>query len=493
MFFIGYDAGSSSIKAALINAENGQQVAVVQSPDTEMGMEAPHPGWAEQDPEMWWKHLCLATRKLLQQAGVNGSDVAGIGISYQMHGLVAVDKAGSPLRPAIIWCDSRAVGIGEKALNAIGANRCLEYLLNAPGNFTASKLRWVQESEPDLYGKIDKFMLPGDYLAMRLSGEITTTPGGLSEGILWDYKTNRPAALLLDHYGIDSALLPDLVENFDIQGRVSHQASSELGLPTGIPITYRAGDQPNNALSLNVLHPGEAAATGGTSGVVYGVAATPVYDPASRVNAFLHVNHIPADPRIGILLCLNGAGILYRWIRQMVGEARTYDELEKLASAVAAGCDGLTMLPFGNGAERMLGNLDIGAHLVGLQLNRHSKEHLVRAALEGVAFALGYGMEVMRGMGLNLEVLRVGNDNLFRSKVFSESLANCTGSRIEVFDTTGAYGAARAAAAGSGAFGSLEEAMGTLRAVHTYLPESTDETAHAFDAWKAALKNVPKA
>ncbi len=492
MFFIGYDAGSSSVKAALINAENGQQVAVVQSPGTEMGMEAPHPGWAEQDPGMWWRHLCLATHKLLQDTSVHGRDIAGIGISYQMHGLVVVDKAGIPLRPAIIWCDSRAVGIGERAFSAIGSERCLSNLLNAPGNFTASKLRWVQENEPALYRRIYKFMLPGDYLALRMCGEITTTPGGLSEGILWDYRANGPAEQLLDFYGIDNALLPDLVQNFQIQGRVSSKASSELGLPPGIPLTYRAGDQPNNALSLNVLHPGEAAATGGTSGVVYGVAATPVFDPGSRVNAFLHVNHTPTDPRIGILLCLNGAGILYRWIREMVGERKTYDELEKLAATIPVGSDGVVMLPFGNGAERMLGNVDAGAHLLGLQFNRHSRAHLVRAALEGVAFALGYGMEVIQGMGLNLEVLRVGNDNLFRSSAFSETLANCTGSRIEVFDTTGAYGAARAAAAGTGAFGSLEEAMGTLRALRAYVPHGAAETVQAYSAWKSTLEKVLK-
>jgi len=490
MYFIGYDAGSSSVKAALINADNGQQIAVVQSPATEMGIESPQPGWAEQDPAIWWQHLCLATRQLLQQSGVKGHDVAGVGISYQMHGLVAVDRSGNPLRPAIIWCDSRAVGIGEKAFAALGERQCLSRLLNAPGNFTASKLRWVQENEPDLYRHIHKFMLPGDYLAMRMSGEISTTSGGLSEGILWDYPANSPANLLLAHYDMDRNLVPDLVENFQVQGRISIHAAAELGLPAGIPLTYRAGDQPNNALALNVLHPGTAAATGGTSGVVYGVADAPVFDPQSRVNAFLHVNHTTAVPRIGILLCLNGAGILYRWIRQVLGGTVSYDELEKLAAKVQIGSDGLVFLPFGNGAERMLGNTDPGARLSGLQFNRHNREQLVRAGLEGVAFALAYGMEVMRGMGLQLEVLRVGNDNLFRSAIFSTTLANCTGSRIEVFDTTGAYGAARAAAAGSGAFASLEEAMGTLRAVNAYVPDETAIAKQAFSAWKRELNSI---
>lgn len=488
MYFIGYDAGSSSVKAALINAVNGQQVAVVQSPGTEMGMDAPRPGWAEQDPNLWWQHLCIATRKLLQAAAIRADAVAGIGISYQMHGLVMVDQDGHPLRPAIIWCDSRAVEIGERAFSALGAEHCLTHLLNSPGNFTASKLRWVQENEPAIYRRCFRCMLPGDYLAMRLTGEMTTTPGGLSEGILWDFSAGAPASMLMSHYAIEPSLLPPLVRNFEVQGRITPSASEATGLPAGIPLTYRAGDQPNNALSLNVLHPGEVAATGGTSGVVYGVADRPVYDLQSRVNGFLHVNHTPSAPRIGILLCLNGAGILYSWMRsQIAGGGFSYSELEQMAASVPAGSDGLSVLPFGNGAERLLGNRAPGAYFSGLQFNRHTTAHLMRAALEGIAFALAYGMEIMKDMGISTKVLRVGNDNLFQSAVFSQTLANCAASRIEVFDTTGAYGAARAAAAGTGAFASLTEAMDTLQAITLYTPGRATAVNTAFEEWKTVL------
>jgi xylulokinase len=491
MYYIGYDAGSSSVKAALINAANGLQVAVVQSPDLEMGMDAPNPGWAEQDPDLWWRHLCLATRKLLQATAIKADDIAGVGISYQMHGLVMVDSAGKTLRPAIIWCDSRAVEIGDNAFSALGAAHCLTHLLNSPGNFTASKLRWVQENEPGIYRNCFRCMLPGDYLAMRLTGEMTTTPGGLSEGILWDFSADAPAEMLMSYYAIEPSLLPPLVRNFEVQGRITPAASEATGLPVGIPLTYRAGDQPNNALSLNVLHPGEVAATGGTSGVVYGVSDRPVFDPQSRVNGFLHVNHTAATPRIGVLLCLNGAGILYSWVRsQITGSDLSYRAMEQMAATVPAGSDGLSILPFGNGAERILANRAPGAHFSGLQFNRHTQAHIARAALEGIAFALAYGMEIMQNMGITPDVLRVGNDNLFQSAVFSQTLANCAGSRIEVFDTTGAYGAARAAAAGAGAFSSLGEAMNTLQAITRYAPEGPPAVNTAFEQWKAALAFV---
>ena len=494
MVFIGYDVGSSSVKAALVNAATGQQIAVVQSPDSEMGISAPCPGWAEQDPELWWTHLCLATRKLLQATSVRADAIAGVGIAYQMHGLVMVDHAGQALRPAIIWCDSRAAEIGERAFAALGAERCLAHLLNSPGNFTASKLRWVQENEPEVYRSCFRFMLPGDYLAMRLTGEMATTPGGLSEGMLWDFPAGTPAAMLLSHYAIEPSLLPPLVGNFEVQGRVTPAASEATGLPAGIPLTYRAGDQPNNALSLNVLHPGEVAATGGTSGVVYGIAERPVFDLQSRVNGFLHVNHTTIAPRIGVLLCLNGAGILYSWVRsQIAGSSFSYEALEQMAAGVPEGSDGLCILPFGNGAERMLGNRAPGAHFSGLEFNRHTTAHLVRAALEGIAFALVYGMEIMQDMGISPEVLRVGNDNLFQSAVFAQTLANCSGSRIEVFDTTGAYGAARAAAAGAGAFSSLGEAMDTLQAIVRYAPQDAPAVNAGYEKWKAALALLPGA
>lgn len=489
MYLIGYDIGSSSIKAAIIEIASGRQVAVRQEPEREMEMIARQSGWAEQDPDSWWQHVCTATAKLLQQTGINPAEVQGIGIAYQMHGLVVVDDQHRVLRPSIIWCDSRAVDIGNRAFDRIGHKRSLQHLLNSPGNFTASKLKWVQENEPELYAGIHKIMLPGDYIAMKLTGEINTTISGLSEGIFWDFKQNDVAELVLDDYGIDRSLIPDIVPTFGDQGRLSKAGATATGLQAGIPVCYRAGDQPNNALALNVLHPGEVAATGGTSGVVYGVVDQAVSDPYSRVNGFAHVNYTQEDPRIGVLLCINGAGSQYGWMRHQVAPAEVdYYAMEKEAAGVAVGSEGLHILPFGNGAERVLQNINLGAHIQGLEFNRHGRAHCYRAALEGVAFSFVYGGEILQQMGLRTDIMRVGNDNMFRSQIFSETIATLLNCEIEVLETTGAIGAARGAGYGAGVYRSLDEAMGTLTRVKAYHP--LDQTASYQDAyalWRKAL------
>ena len=300
MFLLGYDIGSSSVKASLVNAETGKCVSSAFFPKTEANIIAVNPGWAEQDPESWWENLKLSTQAIMTESGVSAAEIKAIGISYQMHGLVCVDKNQHVLRPAIIWCDSRAVPYGQKAFETIGEEKCLAHLLNSPGNFTASKLAWIKENEPAIYEQIDKIMLPGDYIAMKLSGEICTTVSGLSEGMFWDFKNNRVADFLMDYYGFDSSLIADIKPTFAEQGRVNAIAAKELGLKEGTPITYRAGDQPNNALSLNVFNPGEIASTAGTSGVVYGVNGEVNYDPQSRVNTFAHVNHTIDQTRLGV-------------------------------------------------------------------------------------------------------------------------------------------------------------------------------------------------
>lgn len=492
MYLLGYDIGSSSIKVALVDAQTGEQLAVAQSPATEMEMLAVQSGWAEQHPETWWSNACLATQKLLQRTQVDPSQIKGIGIAYQMHGLVLVDENQEVLRPSIIWCDSRAVAIGDKAAEEIGREKCLQHLLNAPGNFTASKLKWVKDNEPDLYERIHKIMLPGDYIAMRLTGEIRTTASGLSEGILWDFQENTPAALVMDYYGFDKNLLPELVDTFSLQGAVTTAAAKATGLSSGIPVNYRAGDQPNNALSLNVLAAGEVAATGGTSGVVYGVVDRPLYDPASRVNGFAHVNYTKEAPRIGILLCINGAGIQYSWVKQhMAEQGLGYPEMEKLAAAIPPGADGLRILPFGNGAERMLENKAPGARINNLQFNRHHRAHFYRAALEGVAFSFVYGTGILQEMGLDLQVMRVGNDNLFQSGIFASTISNLLGSRIEVLETTGAIGAAKAAGVAVGIYSSIREAMTGNKLVTAYEPSKTkDSYQEAYQQWYSDLKMI---
>ena len=405
-----------------------------------------------------------------------------------MHGLVCVDKDRNVLRPSIIWCDSRAVPYGQKAFDTIGHERCLSHLLNSPGNFTASKLAWVKENELELYAKIHKIMLPGDYIAMKLSGEIYTTVSGLSEGMLWDFKEGAPAQILLDHYGIDKELIADIRPTFAEQGRVTAAAAAELGLAEGTPITYRAGDQPNNALSLNVFNPGEIASTAGTSGVVYGVLGNVNYDPKSRVNTFAHVNHTDEQTRLGVLLCINGTGILNSWMkRNVVSEGMSYSEMNDLASSVPAGSEGVSIMPFGNGAERMLENKEVGASVHGLNFNIHSKAHLLRAAQEGIVFSFKYGIEIMEQMGMRVNKIHAGNANMFLSPIFRDTLAGVTGAVIELYDTDGSVGAAKGAGIGAGIYKDNKEAFASLERLAVVEPTSTQQYTEAYERWRTYM------
>ncbi|MBA4318743.1 MAG: carbohydrate kinase [Flavobacterium sp.] len=490
MYYIGYDIGSSSIKVALVEAKSGKKIVVLNEPQNEMEIVSLHPNWAEQDPEIWWEHICVATKRAIRESNIDASKISGIGISYQMHGLVIVDEKCNPLRNAIIWCDSRAIEIGNKAFAEIGEQKCATHLLNSPGNFTASKLKWVKENEPDIYEKIYKYMLPGDFIASKLTGEITTTKNGLSEGMLWDYKENKVADWLLDYYGIDQSLTPTIVENFTNQGFVNEKASKESGLPIGIPVVYRAGDQPNNALSLNVLNPGEVAATGGTSGVFYAVTDVVSEQKGTRVNNFVHVNYEIETPRIGKLLNINGAGIQYRWLRNNMG-SETYESMNRKASKIAIGSDGVVVIPFGNGAERMFNNKNIGTHFLNLNLNTHTNAHLFRASLEGIAFSFVYGMEILKEDNATINVIRAGNDNLFRSEIFSNTVATLIGHEIEIYNTTGAVGAARAVGLTDGDFEKFGSSITKNDHVMTFMPLKNKEPyEEAYKKWKKELELI---
>ncbi|TVR75185.1 MAG: carbohydrate kinase [Marinilabiliales bacterium] len=487
---IGYDLGSSSIKVSVIDTDTGECIASAFYPKEEMPISAPRSGWAEQDPEMWWKNALVATKQLFTNPAVNPEAIAAIGISYQMHGLVMVDKDLKPLRPSIIWCDSRAVETGERAFNAIGPEECLDSLLNSPGNFTASKLAWVKENEPGVYKRIYKIMLPGDYFAMKLTGEACITPSGLSEGIFWDFRKHEVSQVIMDHFGFDADFIPRVVPVFSTQGRLTAEAASLFGLKKGTPVTYRAGDQPNNAFSLNVLKPGEIAATAGTSGVVYGVSDEIKYDPQSRVNTFAHVNHEKNKTRVGVLLCINGTGILNSWVkRNVAGPGTDYNEMNRLAGTVAAGSDGVRILPFGNGSERMLGNRDTGCHIGNVNFNVHNRAHIIRAVQEGIVFAFRYGMDIMGKTGITPEMIRAGKANMFLSPIFATSLATLTGAGIELYNTDGSQGAARAAAIGAGIYFSFEEAFGQLKVVERIEPDGKIKPAleEAYAGWVELL------
>ncbi|MEZ5020288.1 MAG: FGGY family carbohydrate kinase [Bacteroidales bacterium] len=471
MLLLGIDLGSSSVKVSVVDGATGKTLSAASWPPAEMEISAPLPGWAEQEPEEWWKNFTLALADCLDPLGSKRKDIGAIGISYQMHGLVVVDKNKKVLRPSIIWCDSRAVEIGARAFEKLGKDFSLHHLLNSPGNFTASKLAWVKENEPETFRKIHKIMLPGDYLAMRLTDEIKTTYTGLSEGIFWDFMRGEVSGELLECYGISPDLLPEAGRSFSIQGGLTASVAAGLGLTPGIPVSYRAGDQPNNALSLNVLKPGEVAATAGTSGVIYGVSDRAQFDPMSRINTFLHVNHTERLTRLGVLLCINGTGILNSWLKKYTGAGLSYPEMNDMAAPVNPGSDGLMILPFGNGAERMFRNRDIGASMHGLNFNIHRQGHLYRAAQEAIAYSFRFGLEIMKETGINPTVIRAGESNMFLSKVFRDILSSLTSTVITLYNTDGSIGAARGAGIGCGYYRSDEDAFTGLKVTGTSEPD----------------------
>ncbi|ANH81490.1 carbohydrate kinase [Niabella ginsenosidivorans] len=486
MLLLGIDLGTSSVKVAVVDGATRQTLATAQYPDTERDIISLQPGWAEQSPERWWEDVKMAIKKVNQTGRYNKNDIGAIGISYQMHGLVLLDKDGGVLRNSIIWCDSRAVPYGARAFEALGTTYCLQHLLNAPGNFTAAKLAWVKEKEPDVFEKTDKILLPGDFIAQRLTGTVTTTPSALSEGIFWDFKSNALSGAVMDYFGFDREHIPEVKDVFTTHGNLSKAVADELSLNEGIPVSYKAGDQPNNALSLNVFEPGDVAATAGTSGVIYGVSDQLTYDAQSRVNGFAHVNHSKDRTRIGVLLCLNGTGILNRWIKNMTGNTG-YSQMNELAASVKPGSEGLLVLPFGNGAERVLNNRIIGAHIRYIDLNKHSNAHMIRAGQEGIAFSFRYGLDIMRSNGMEPAVIKAGHTNMFLSPVFTEAFVNATAVPVELYDCDGSTGAALGAGIGSGYFSDTADAFKKQEVLNSVQPAQTRLYDDLYGKWKQLL------
>ena len=492
MYYIGYDLGSSFVKIALLDSKKNKQVSLIKEPSSEMKIISLRDNWAEQDPKLWWKYICNGTKKLINKTKINIDHIKAIGISYQMHGLVLLDDKKKLLRNSIIWCDSRAVNIGNKAEKELGIEKLRENLLNSPGNFTASKLKWVKEKEPDLYKRVKYFMLPGDFIAYKFTGEISTTINGLSEAILWDYKLNSSADWLLDYFGIDKKIIPQVVNNFQDQGRINKKASEESGLPLNIPIRYRAGDQPNNALSLNVLNPGEIAATAGTSGVLFSLTNSLKTNEISKINHFAHVNYTKKSPVMGKLLCINGTGIQYKWLREITNE-KEYNKMNKIMNDVPVGCEGLINFPFGNGSERIFNNKIIGSHFINLNFNKHGKAHLYRSAIEGIAFSFAYGIELMKEDQSIINVIKAGNDNLFQSTVFVETLCSIIDNNIQLYNTNGAIGAARASTIEGNNFDYFKKSIISNDLVKEYEPKKrNEEYILAYEKWKKELNKKIK-
>lgn len=488
MYLLGIDIGTSSIKVAVVDAATQKSVATAQYPEEETSIKSLAPGWAEQSPMDWWHNTQQAILRLNASKTFDPKEIKAIGIGYQMHGLVVVDKNQEPLRDSIIWCDSRAVELGNEAFEVIGQEKSLATLLNSPGNFTASKLAWVKQNEPHIYEKIDKIMLPGDFIAMKLTGEITTSISALSEGVFWDFQENQLAEDVMNHYGLSREVIPEIKPLFSTHGQVKEGVASLLGLTAGIPVAYKAGDQPNNALSLNVLKPGEVAATAGTSGVIYGVSDQLTYDRESRVNTFAHVNYSTDEVRTGVLLCINGTGSMYRWAKHTFAPYLTYNELNQIAAQAPIGSNSLRALPFGNGAERMLNNKYTGAQFLGIDLNTHNQSHIFRAVQEGIAFAFRYGFDIMRENGMKPAVIRAGRANLFLSDLFAQTFVDVTNVPVELYDNDGSVGAALGAGVGAGIFSNPEEAFTNHQVLKYIAPKNTQAYEPIYQDWKEILR-----
>ena len=488
MLLLGIDIGTSSIKVSVIDAASQNIIASAQYPETESEIISLQKGWAEQSPVQWWNDVQVAIKKVNASGKYNPSDIGAIGIAYQMHGLVLIDQQGQVLRDSIIWCDSRAVPYGEAAYAAIGKEKCLTHLLNSPGNFTAAKLAWVKENEPKVFDQIDKILLPGDYISYRLTGQATTSASALSEGIFWDFKNNTLSTDVLNYFGFKESMFPKIQNVFSEHGLVSKQVADSTGLKEGIPVTYKAGDQPNNALSLNVLNDGEFAATAGTSGVIYGVSNELVYDYETRINSFAHVNHTNEKTKTGVLLCINGTGIMNKYVKQLMGADLSYAQINDQASKVNVGSDGLHILPFGNGAERIFNNKIVGAHFENVDLNKHTAPHFFRAAQEGIAYAFKYGFDIMKLNGMNPTMIRAGKANMFLSNIFTEAFVNVIGVPIELYEADGSAGAAKGAGIGNKYYTSAEEACSIQKSIGVIEPNHKTVYQDMYAEWKQDLE-----
>lgn len=494
MIVLGIDLGSSSVKVTLFDSDNGLCLGTCVWPEQEMPIHSPQTGWAEQAPSLWWQHCVTAVQRACAKARISTFDIGAVGIAYQMHGLVCLDNQNQVVGNANIWCDSRTVATGKAAFDELGHEWCFTHLLNSPGNFTAAKIKWMAVNQPELFSRVTKIMLPGDFIALQLSGIATTTVSGLSEAILWDFEQHQPAYSLLKHWGLDSSLLPEVLPNFANCLTVSDCGARAMGLKAGIPISYRAGDQPNNAFSLNVRQAGELAATGGTSAVLYAVNARNVADLQQRINTFLHVTPNTALQPTGLLMCLNGGGRAYAWLRELLavtGHRISYADMNTLAESVDVGANGLQCLPFGNGAERIFSNQSPGAHYSGLDYNRHSSAHMARATLEGIAYAMRFGFDHLQSLDCQTHIIRASNGNLFQSRLFSQTIASLTRCPIDLINTDGSEGAARAAAIGAGAYHS-DEAFDTLDVQHHFEPDPklSAQLDEQYQCWLEHLSHI---
>jgi xylulokinase len=467
-YFLGIDVSTTGSKALLIDAA-GAVVATASAPHT---LQTPRPLWSEQNPEEWWTASCAAIRKVLSEAGAGGDSVAAVGLTGQMHGLVLLDADGKVLRPAILWNDQRTGAQCDEIRTRLGKGRLIQITGNdALTGFTAPKILWVQENEPAVYAKARHILLPKDYLRYRLTGGYAMDKADGSGTILFDLKKRNWSPELLSALDIPAQWLPPTYEGPEFTGVVSPLAAAETGLKVGTPVAAGGGDQAAQAVGVGAVEPGIIALTLGTSGVVFATTPTALIEPEGRLHAFCHA--VPGRWHfMGVML--SAAGSL-QWYRDTVAPEMDFDSLLKEAEAVSAGSEGLQFLPYLSGERTPHPDPLARGAWIGLTL-RHTRGHLTRAVLEGVAYGLKDGFGLMRDAGLgDSRQVRVSGGGA-KSALWRQILASVLESELVTVNTTegAAFGAALLAGVGAGAWADVPSAC--KAAVHVTGSTKPDPT-----------------
>jgi len=465
---LGIDIGTSGSRALLLDEAGRTQSA---SADHK-AFRSPQSGWAEQDPDDWWRACQLAVRRVCEASGTQASAIQAIGLSGQMHGAVLVDAAGTVLRPAIIWCDQRTDAECRWLERTVSESLLLELTSNpALTNFTLTKLLWIRAHEPEIWSRVRHVLLPKDYIRWRLSGEHAIDAADASGTLMLDVAWRRWSTDLLDRVGIEVDVLPQVFESPEICARVSPDGAAAIGVPAGTPIVAGAGDQAAGAVGMGITRPGAVSATIGTSGVVFAATDRPITDPKGRLHTFCHA--VPG--RWHVMGVTQAAGLSLRWLRDLVGASGgvTYDDLTAEAALVPPGAEGVLWAPYLMGERTPHCDPAIRAALVGLAAN-HSRGHVVRAVLEGVAFSLRDTFTIFSELGVPVDRIVVGGGGA-RSALWRAIQASVYGRAVETIaaDEGAALGAALLAGVGAGVWKTVDEAVdATVRRGTTTSPDA---------------------
>ncbi|HOD80027.1 MAG TPA: xylulokinase [Phycisphaerae bacterium] len=461
-YYLGIDIGTSGTKALVMDA----RAKVLATATGEHAISAPRPGWSEQDPANWWQATVRAVRQAIAKAGVDGRQVAGIGLSGQMHGLVILDRGGKVLRPSIIWNDQRTAREAAEIEAAVGGKKKLIALVGnvAQTSFTLTKLLWVRRNEPKIYDKIAHMLLPKDYIRLRLTGEFVGDVSDMSGTLILDQKKRNWSKKIISTFQLDQRILPPVVESHEITGRLTADVAEQLGLSAGTPVVGGGGDQPAGAVGNGVVVEGLTSATMGTSGVVYVHSSGYRTDPQSRVGTFCSC----VQDEYCLFGCILSAGGSFQWFRNTLGQAEVkqakkqrcdpYELLTAQAAAAPAGCEGVFWLPYLTGERTPHGDPYARACWIGMH-SRTTRNELVRSVMEGATFGMNDAVTLLRELGLSIRQIRLSGGGA-RSEFWRQLQAdiyNATCVTINAEEGP-AYGVALLAAAGTGRFKNVREA-----------------------------------